>query len=76
MDMVVDRGPLTVFLQGVHDALRVGEHNDRKYDEDIEELPHGIGRIEQMADYHDEGVVRIARKILDEYFPEESDDEN
>ena len=76
MNMVEERGPLTVFLKGVHDALRVGDNHDRSYDDEIEEMSHGIGRIEQMAEYHDNGVVLEARKILDEYFPEVSDDED
>lgn len=76
LEATLDASDLKCFLQGILNALRVGNGADRDFAEDIEEMPHGVGKIEQMADYHDEGVAKVARDILDEFFAEDSDDED
>eukprot|EP00729_Bicosta_minor_P015455 gene15455-22240_t len=76
LDVILDSGHLNTFLKGVYHALKVGDLNDQNFDDDIEEMPHGIGTLERMAEHHDECVAKNARAILDEYFPEVSDDED
>jgi importin subunit alpha-1 len=73
---ILDPAPLQTFLRGISAALRVGAAAGRTIDEDLEELPHGLGAIEKLLEFHDPGVVALAQALLDEFFPEVSDPED
>jgi hypothetical protein len=36
----------------------------------------GLGSIEKLLEFHEPGVVSLAQTLLDEHFPEVSDDED